>query len=376
MHYATVVATTCIKVSERDALHARARALVSAFESGLAMPEAFDALAADLARFQAFHCEGYGRLCAARGVDAASIAKASDAPAVPTDAFKAARVATFPPEETRFVFRTSGTTVGARGTHEMRTTATYDMGALAFGRRALTGDLPARPVVLVLGPSPEEAKDSSLTHMIDLFARDLGAAATAKDTYFVQGGVIDVTALDQRVARLLASGGPPVLLLATSFALVHFLDGLGDATFSLPAGSRVMQTGGFKGKSREVDAAELTREVARVFGVRESHVVGEYGMTELSSQFYEMTIAGGARGVYAEPPWARVVPVDPETLAPVAQGEVGIARVEDLLNVESAFAVQTADRARRVPGGFELLGRAPGAAPRGCSIALDEMLSR
>jgi hypothetical protein len=70
-----------------------------------------------------------------------------------------------------------------------------------------------------------------------------------------------------------------------------------------------------------------------------------------------------------------VVPVDPETLAPVADGTIGIARVEDLANVDSAFAVLTQDRVRRAPGGFELLGREVGAPPRGCSIALDEMLS-
>ena len=94
-------------------------------------------------------------------------------------------------------------------------------------------------------------------------------------------------------------------------------------------------------------------------------------MTKLSSQFYD---AQPRPGVYAEPPWARVVPVDPETLAPVADGEVGIARIEDLMNVDSAFAVLAADRVRRVDGGFELLGRAPGAAPRGGSIAVDEMI--
>jgi hypothetical protein len=167
-------------------------------------------------------------------------------------------------------------------------------------------------------------------------------------------------------------------VLATSFALVHLLDALGDAALRLPAGSRVMQTGGFKGRSREVSPVELRRAVARAFGVDERNVVGEYGMTELSSQFWEATAvdAQASPGVYLEPPWARVVPVDGDTLAPVAPGAVGIARIEDLANVDSAWAVLTHDRVRRVPGGgFELLGRAPGAAPRGCSIALDEMLS-
>jgi hypothetical protein len=68
------------------------------------------------------------------------------------------------------------------------------------------------------------------------------------------------------------------------------------------------------------------------------------------------------------------VPVDPETLLPVKEGDVGVARIEDLLNVDSAVAIVTADRVRRVAGGFELLGREVGAPPRGCSIATEEML--
>ena len=66
---------------------------------------------------------------------------------------------------------------------------------------------------------------------------------------------------------------------------------------------------------------------ARLFGVGERSVVSEYGMTELSSQFYGGTLRGMPPGVYVEPPWARVVPVDPLTLAPVPLGDIGIARI-------------------------------------------------
>jgi hypothetical protein len=112
--------------------------------------------------------------------------------------------------------------------------------------------------------------------------------------------------------------------------------------------------------------------------MNEARIVSEYGMTELSSQFYEATsrVPDARPGVYVEPPWARVVPVDPETLAPVPSGEIGVARIEDLMNVDSAFAVLAADRVRRDGVGFELLGRLPGATPRGCSIAIDEILDR
>lgn len=358
-----------------DGLHARARAFVDAFERGASPPESFDALGRDVARFQAAAIPPYARLCAARGVDPARIERVGDAPAVPTDAFKMSRVFAFDDADVAATFRTSGTTADTRGVHRMRTTATYDRAAAALGRWALTEGLPDRVPILALAPSPASVADSSLGHMMATFCERFGLPARPEETWFVDDGVIDLAGFDARAARLLVDDAPPALVLATSFALVHLVEGMDDLTVRLPPGSRVMQTGGFKGRSREVPADELRREVARVFCIRVEDVVCEYGMTELSSQFYETTARGGARhGVYAEPPWARVVPVDPETLAPVADGEVGIARVEDLMNVDSAVCVLAADRVRRVPGGFELLGRQPGAPPRGCSIAIDEML--
>jgi hypothetical protein len=361
--------------SESDALHVRVRAMMGAFERAQPMPEPFDALAVDLARFQAKHVAGYARLCAARGVDPSRIAAAGEAPAVPTDAFKLASVFAFEAGDAAAIFRTSGTTIGARGSHPIREIATYDTGALAFGRAMLARDLDAPAAVLVVGPSEAELPDSSLAHMCALFARVLGAPEPPERTFFVRGGELDVDGLRSRALRLPEDG--PAVVLATSFALVHLLDGLAGDVVPLPRGSRVMQTGGFKGKSREVDAAELRHQVARAFALPERAIVGEYGMTELSSQLWEATLMDerGCHGVYVEPPWVRVVPVDDQTLSPVAAGETGIARIEDLANVDSAFAVLASDRVRRVPGGVELIGRAPGAAPRGCSIALDEMLS-
>src|SRR5262249_26293027 len=150
----------------------------------------------------------------------------------------------------------------------------------------------------------------------------------------------------------------------------------------LPEGSRAMHTGGFKGRSREVAPHELRAAMASTFGIATQCVVGEYGMTELSSQLYEGTLRASAglptpatrHGVFVPPPWLRVAAVDPETLAPVPAGEVGILRFEDLANVDSALAVQTADRGRLVDGGVELLGRLPGAPPRGCSLVVAELL--
>ena len=369
--------TTVDANEESDNLHDRVLAMVHAFAMSEPAPEPTDALACDIARFQARNIPGFARLCARYAVDADKLVNAADIPAVPTDAFKLTRVFAFADGEP-VVFQTSGTTVGRRGRHIMRGTDTYDRAALAFGHRMLMPptlgiQMPFIPV-LVLGPPPSEQPDSSLTHMLSMFAERMGSDATGQETYFLRDGVFELARLDERVARMIALRDSPVLLLGTSFAFVHFLDAMGADTFQLPTGSRVMQTGGFKGKSREVPASELRREIARVFCIEEGDVMSEYGMTELSSQFYTRAGADALAGIFSEPPWARVTPVVPETLEPVEDGEIGIARIVDLCNVDSAVAIQTQDLVRREGNGFVLLGRLPGAAPRGCSIAIDEMV--
>lgn len=359
---------------ESLALHQRARAFVTAFVAQSSPPEPFDALALDLARFQASRVPGLARLARSRGVDLDRVARAEDVPAVPTDAFKHTRIATFPPGREVCTFRTSGTTLEIRGTHAFRDTGTYDAAALAFGRHALFAGLAAPPDVVVLAPPTDEAADSSLGHMMTTFVERLCHPAGVR-THFVTEGALLLDALRTRLSDLARRAERPVLVLGTSFAFVHWLEAEPLFHVALPPGSRLMQTGGFKGKSREVPADELRAALARAFGLPREAIVSEYGMTELSSQFYEGTLLGREVGLFVEPPWARVRAVDPDTLAPVADGEVGLARIEDLANVDSAFAIQTMDRVVREAGGFRLLGRAPGAPPRGCSIAIDELLS-
>jgi hypothetical protein len=156
---------------------------------------------------------------------------------------------------------------------------------------------------------------------------------------------------------------------------VHLIDALAGRVLALPEGSRAMQTGGFKGRSREVSAQELRDGVSRSLGLAASSVVGEYGMTELTSQLWAVPEGDDPRWRYRAPPWMRVHACDPITLAELPTGHEGIARIEDLGNVESAWAVQTADRVVvDEDGSVTLLGRLPGATPRGCSLAVEELL--
>lgn len=355
-------------------LHIRVRALVRAFEQNRPLAETFDALGVDILRHQAEHIPGYARLCARHGVDLSTITTVAECPAVPTDAFKRSRVAAHPPSLDTITFRTSGTSAGPseRGQHAIRNVTTYEHASLAFGRNALMRDFPARVPIFVLGPTPNELPDSSLTHMFETFVRELGEPVSADETYFLSDGVFELSAMDERVSRVLARGGESALLLGTSWAFAKFLDAVDPDVFRMPLKTRLMQTGGFKGRTKEIPEATLRKELARMFAIDPNAILSEYGMTELGSQFYTQNHDGQPR--YISPPWARVRAVDPTTLGPVARGEIGIARIEDLVNVDSACIVLTQDRIRESEDGtFELLGRLPGAPPRGCSLTLEEM---
>lgn len=342
----------------REALRQRLQALLA----GPVNPGLRDALLADLHGWQAARILAFGRLVARRGAGAA----------LPTDVFRHARVAAHPAAEDVRVFRTSGTTQGARGEHALRTTALYTQAALRWAETLLFPD--ARPLRLVaLLPTEAEAPDSSLAFMVARFGERFGPLTTVW-----RGGALDVSGLAETLHDA-GRRGDAVALLGTSFAFVHAEEELGEARFALPPGSRLMQTGGFKGRSREVAPAPLRDALTARYGLPESHIVGEYGMTELGSQAYEGTLADALAGRapgprrYRFPPWVRVSLSDPETLAPTDAAE-GLLRVDDPVNLDSVAFVQTSDRASLVEGEVVLHGRAPGARARGCSLAVEEAL--
>jgi hypothetical protein len=174
--------------------------------------------------------------------------------------------------------------------------------------------------------------------------------------------------------------------LGTAFGFVHFVDYLSSEsrTFQLPPGSRLMDTGGYKGRSREVPKQELYATYGDRLGIPLSHVVNEYGMTEMGSQFYDRVLRDALAGVSPNPtaanerrktppPWVRTQVVDPETLTLLPAGEVGLLRHFDLANLHTVAAIQTDDLGVWRGDGFEVLGRATGAEPRGCSLAVEEL---
>lgn len=348
----------------RAELRSRIEALIAAFEVGRGPDQAArDALIEDLAAWQATRIEEYGRL----------VRRGAWPPALPTDVFRFRRIAAHPRREDVRVFRSSGTTSSERSVHAYRDLGLYDLAARASARHMLFPDID-RMRLIVLAPDEHEAPESSLEYMLARFARWFGTECS----WVWRSGVLDLDVLVEHL-RSAEGSGEPVALLGTSFAFVHAEDGLGDQRFALPHGSRVMQTGGYKGRSREVDREVLLAAIGARYGISEPWIINEFGATELSSQMYETTLrehlAGseGPRRLWV-PPWVRATPVDPDTLQPVEGEAVGILRIDDIANLDSVCCIQTADLAHRLEDGLVVLGRAPDAIARGCSLAADEAL--
>jgi phenylacetate-coenzyme A ligase PaaK-like adenylate-forming protein len=338
----------------------------------------FDALALALFRHQYRHNEPYRRICAAYGIGAEAVHGWRDVPAVPTGAFKEARLASFPIEREVRVFKSSGTTGERRSALHLDTLEIYRASVLAtFG--AYICPEAERLRFMVLAPSSADAPDSSLSCMFDMAVQSFGTPSSRFCvTHRQRTSPSDPSGWDpERVCEELARLDEPVVLAGTAFAFVHLLDALEAARrrLQLPPGSRVMETGGFKGQSRELTRDELHGGIERALGVGRERIVNQYGMCELGSQFYEATLLTGAPSTIKRvPPWVRTRAVDPETLRDVPPGESGVLVHYDLANTGSVLAVQTSDEGRLCDDGFEVLGRLRGAEPRGCSIAADALL--
>ncbi|MEM7409872.1 MAG: hypothetical protein AAF430_06540 [Myxococcota bacterium] len=339
----------------------------------------FDSLARALFAHQFAHCAPYRRFCEGRDVDPDRLTDWRLIPPVPTGAFKEVALRAFPEAGTQHVFRTSGTSTDARGALHLDTLAVYEASLEASFRRHLLPDVAPgdRIEMHALAPATHEAPDSSLSHMFDTM---LARAGAPESSHWVVDGELDIAHARRTLGRLAASERP-VLLGGTAFAFVHLLEALDaiDERFPLPAGTRVMETGGFKGRSRSVTRDDLHAWIERRLGVPPSRIVNQYGMTELGSQFYDAVLRDPtAPRRKTLPPWTRVRCIEPgrdsHRANDVALGEVGRLVVYDLANTGSVLAVETADLGRWHDGGFEVLGREPGAEERGCSIALDAML--
>ncbi|MEO1086773.1 MAG: long-chain fatty acid--CoA ligase, partial [Acidobacteriota bacterium] len=176
----------------------------------------------------------------------------------------------------------------------------------------------------------------------------------------------------QRWARALDRPG---FVVTTAFALAWWLDELESRgrRLRLPSDTRIFETGGFKGRVREVSRADLVARVHDRLGVPPERIIREYGMSELTGHFYSAVLEGGDPDLFRVPHFMRVRTLDPTTLDDVPPGEPGLLAILDLANVGSAMSVLSEDVGLLEDGGFRLLGRARDAELRGCSLTVDEL---
>ena len=292
----------------------------------------------------------FRRLCDSEGRTPGVVTRWRDIPAVPAQAFKVFDLSCVPLMETVAVFHSSGTTGAQTSRHFMDADALalYDVG-LRIGFRRARPDAPERFWAMM--PNPEAAPHSSLSHMLG----SLGATRFYWDN-------------DAALATALAERTDPLILFGTAFAFVQLFDST-DRVWKLPTGSVVVETGGFKGRTREVPREELYDLFQTRLGVPETHCVSEYGMSEMASQFYGTGLDPIKRG----PHWVRNLAIDPQTGENAAPGMPGLLRHYDLANFNSVLALQTQDRGTLTPDGFVLHGRAPAAEVRGCSLTVEEL---
>lgn len=331
----------------------------------------FESLALEVFAHQFELIEAYRRVCERRGTTPSTVRSWRDIPAVPALAFKNLDLACGPPQR---VFLTTGTTQGAgrRGRHLVPDLRLYRASSMAGMKRFLFPDV-SRMQLLSLIPPVSERPESSLAQMIAWALEVYGADGSAE---LARGGVL---AFDSFAALLRESerSGAPVCILTTTGALIRWFDHCRDQglSFRLPHGSRLMDTGGGKGAPRPLSRRGILHAVWQTLAIPGYFCVNEYGMAELSSQFYDNVLWNREAGRFERraltgPEWTRTRVLDPATLEDVALGEAGLLCHADLANAGTAVCVLTEDVGRRLDGGFEVIGRARGAEARGCSLAL------
>lgn len=351
-----------------------AAALAAFITRGREDEAAFDDLACQVFAYQYERNGPYRVFCDGRGAIPATVRSWRDIPAAPAAAFKRFALSAAPedacrPERNGRVFFSSGTTGVETSRHFLDAAALdlYRASLRAGYERFVLPDGAALPVLALMAP-PDVAPHSSLSFMLgELAQRDGGR-------FFYAPG------WQEELAAALRALAGPVVVFGTAFAFVHFFDAIAEDRFALPAGSRVVETGGFKGRSREVSRDELYALFGERLGVPATHRLSEYGMSEMASQFYDGSLRDSVLGVTGlprkiGPPWLRTRVVDPVTGAEAARVEPGLLAHYDLANLNSVLAIQTEDYGHEAPDGdgFVLLGRAPGAPLRGCSLSAEEM---
>ncbi len=312
----------------------------------------FGELALETFRFQHSGNKVYRTFCDLLLVDPEKVTALAHIPFLPIGFFKSHRVVSgaFPDA---CVFESSGTTQTGNSKHHVKSLDLYTDSFMACFR-LFFGD-PADWCILSLLPSYLERGHSSLVMMADALMKSSGHPQSG--FYLDQFGRLHDTLQQLELA------GQKTILLGVTFALLDFSE-------QYPMDLRhtiVMETGGMKGRKREMTREEVHAQLKKQFGLAAVHA--EYGMTELLSQAYSF-----GNGLYRTPPWMRVLlreEEDPLSVRATGNGAEasGIINIIDLANRYSCAFIATDDLGRlHKDGSFEVIGRIDNSDIRGCSL--------
>jgi len=320
-------------------------------------PDQFDALALEVFGYQYAHNPVYRQYVQALGIDLKEVTRVENIPFLPIRFFKSHKVVT-----TDFIpsleFESSGTTAMINSRHLVKDASLYEASYMScFG--SFYGS-PSEWCILGLLPSYLERKNSSLVHMVDGLIKKSGHNASG---FYLN----EHEELFRRLISLFEAG-QKTLLIGVTFGLLDFAEAYAK---HFPPGLfknvTVMETGGMKGRRREMIREEVHTILKQAFDLPAIH--SEYGMTELLSQAYSP-----GNGRFHSPPWMKVLlrdEEDPLTLKPHASSKPvsGSINVIDLANIYSCSFIATDDLGRSHPdGSFEVLGRIDNSDLRGCSL--------
>ncbi len=308
-------------------------------------------IALQLFHFQAQKNPLYRRYLDHLGVDPHAVKTLADIPFLPISFFKQHLIKTGA-WQAETVFTSSGTTAQVTSTHEVRCLEFYFTHAeKCFGH--FFGDITDYHFFALL-PSYLERGGSSLVAMMEHFIRVSDSAYSA---FYLHDH--DRLLLDIQAAR---SGSRKTILWGVTFALMELAERYNpDLSHCL-----IVETGGMKGRRREITRQELHADLTRAFGV--DRIFSEYGMTELFSQAYSK-----GENAFFCPPWMKVLARD--ITDPMDKGLLNVTggiNVIDLANVDSIAFIETEDIGRvGEDGSFEVLGRLDNSDVRGCNLLVE-----
>jgi phenylacetate-coenzyme A ligase PaaK-like adenylate-forming protein len=312
--------------------------------------EQFVDAALQVFRFQAENCEVYREFISNLDIEPRSVQSINDIPFLPISFFKSHEVIS-DDEKVEATFTSSGTTGMINSKHLVTDVSWYEE-SFRNAFNLFYGDI-RQYCVLALLPSYLEREGSSLIYM----AEDLVKQSANPDSGFYLYNHDDLFHQLKKQQEL----QKPTLLIGVTFALLDFVE---QYQINFPQ-LIVMETGGMKGRRKEMIREELHKTLCSGFGVK--HIHSEYGMTELLSQAYSK-----GDGIFNCPPWMRIITRDTnDPMTNLADDHTGGINVIDLANINSCSFIATQDLGKvYADGSFEVLGRFDNSDIRGCNLLI------